>query len=273
MRRPPVVNLAAYKFVTLTDLPAWRERLLSTCLGLELMGTVLLSTEGINLCVAGSESAIEKLRSTLEAETEFSDLMAKFSYSQNQPFNRMLVKVKREIIAFDVPGIDPRRQTAPRLSPKTLKDWLDEGRPIHLLDTRNDYEVELGTFRGAIALDLDHFKEFPDAAKNLGEEVRNGPIVAFCTGGIRCEKAAPFLSSIGCKEVYQLDGGILKYFEECGGAHYEGDCFVFDHRVSLDASLKETDAQLCFSCQAVLSAEDLASPEYVLGESCPKCSS
>ena len=152
----------------------------------------------------------------------------KESPSAEQPFNRMLVKIKKEIIAFGVAGIDPASRPTPKLSARELKQWLDEGRPVTLLDIRNDYEVRMGTFRGARRAGIDHFREFPAAVQQLPAELKQQPVVMFCTGGIRCEKAGPFMEQAGFQNVHQLDGGILKYFEECGGAHYDGECFVFE---------------------------------------------
>ena len=183
----------------------------------------------------------------------------------------MNVRLKREIIAFGVDGVDPRCGTSPKISPQELKQWLDEGRPLTLLDTRNRYEVELGKFVGAIDLQIDDFRSFPAATDRLPNEARSAPVVMYCTGGIRCEKAGPLLEQHGFDEVYQLDGGILRYFEECGGEHWQGECFVFDHRVALDAELQETDTALCFACQALLSVDEQQSPRYIPGESCPHC--
>lgn len=266
-----VVNIAAYKFVTLDDLETRRAALRERCRALSLKGTILLSVEGINLFVAGAREAIDSLLEELRAQTEFADLEVKESLSDRQPFNRMLVRVKKEIIAFGVDGIDPRRETSRRLSAKELKSWLDEGRPVTLLDTRNDYEFQIGTFENAVPIGLDEFRRFPEAVERLPKEMRGRPVVTFCTGGIRCEKAAPFLEKAGFADVYQLDGGILKYFEECGGEHYRGDCFVFDQRVALDPDLNESDTVQCYVCQNVLSKADSASPKYVPGKSCPRC--
>lgn len=266
-----VVNIAAYKFVTLGELETRRAALRVRCRALSLKGTILLSVEGINMFLAGAREAIDALLCDLRGQVEFADLDVKESLSDRQPFNRMLVRVKKEIIAFGVDGIDPRRETSRHLSAKELKAWLDEGRPVTLLDTRNDYEVEIGTFENAVRIGLDEFRHFPKATKSLPAEMKDRPVVTFCTGGIRCEKAAPFLEKAGFTDVYQLDGGILKYFEECGGEHYRGDCFVFDQRVALNPQLLETDATLCYACQAVLTRDDWASPQYVVGKSCPKC--
>lgn len=267
----PVLNVASYKFVELDDLESRRRLLRRRCHELDLRGTILLAPEGINLFVAGERRGIEGLIEFLESDPVMGPLETKESITEYQPFTRMLVKIKREIIAFGVEGISPARYTSKRIAPVELKQWLDEGRSVTLLDTRNDYEVDLGTFEGAVHLSIDHFRDFPRAAESLPDEIRTQPVVTFCTGGIRCEKAAPALERMGFRDVYQLDGGILKYFEQVGGAHYRGDCFVFDQRVAVDAALRETDAAQCYACQAILSVEDQQSPHYVKGESCPRC--
>ncbi len=216
-------------------------------------------------------AAGDELLDYLRTVPGLADLAPKISESDHQPFNRMLVKIKKEIIAFGVSGIDPGCRPAPRISARELKEWLDQGRSVTLLDARNAYEIKLGTFRGAHALDLNHFREFPMAAASLPHHLKDEPIVTFCTGGIRCEKAAPFLQSAGFAQVFQLDGGILRYFEECGGEHFEGDCFVFDKRVAVDASLRETGAALCFVCQTPLTTIEQEDPRYVISVSCPNC--
>ncbi|HTD66741.1 MAG TPA: RluA family pseudouridine synthase [Candidatus Limnocylindria bacterium] len=266
-----IVNIAAYKFVPLADIGPLRGRLLKLCKAWQLRGTILLSGEGINLFVAGAADNIELLLAELRSWPGLADLQPKVSETEHQPFNRMLVRIKKEIIAFGVEGIEPGHRTSPKLPAKKLKQWLDEGRPVTLLDTRNDYEVKLGTFRNAQAIGIDHFREFSDAVRKLSPEMKEQPIVMFCTGGIRCEKAGPFMEREGFRNVFQLDGGILKYFEECGGAHYDGECFVFDQRVGVDPSLRETDSTLCFVCLAPLSKAEQADVRYVAGKSCPHC--
>ncbi len=266
-----IVNIAAYKFATLTELPPLRSRLLTLCRGWQLKGTILLSGEGINLFVAGREREINCLLAELRAVPGLGDLTPKISRTDHQPFRRMLVRLKQEIIAFGVAGIDPARHTSPKLSPQELKQWLDEGRAVTLLDTRNDYEVKLGTFKNARPIGIDHFRDFPSAVRKLTPELKAQPIVMFCTGGIRCEKAGPFMEQEGFTNIFQLDGGILKYFEECGGAHYEGECFVFDQRVGLDPELHETESEQCFQCQTPLTAADQADSRYLPGQSCPYC--
>ncbi len=268
-----VLNISTYKFAPLEadTLPPLRDRLRAVCADLGLRGTILLSPEGINLFVAGPNERVNALLAELRTVPGLADLAAKESYSAEQPFNRMLVKIKKEIIAFGVEGIDPSRRPAPKLAPRTLKQWLDEGRPVTLLDTRNDYEVRLGTFKGAVDPRIDHFREFPEAVRRLPSELKSQPVVMFCTGGIRCEKAGPFMVREGFEQVFQLEGGILKYFEECGGDHYVGECFVFDRRVGLNPELKETGSVLCWRCQMPLTLADQKDPRYVYEKSCPYC--
>jgi len=268
---PAVINFSAYKFAPLGDLKALRERLTEVCREWGLRGTILLSTEGINLFVAGPAAEMDQLLALLRDVPGLETLEPKVSESHQQPFTRMLVKIKKEIIAFGVASIDPARDPAPRLSARELKRWLDEGRPVTLLDTRNDFEVTLGTFRNAVPIGIQHFREFPAAVAKLSPAEQPHPIVTFCTGGIRCEKAAPLLIQQGFQQVFQLDGGILKYFEECGNEHFQGECFVFDKRVGLAADLDESGHGLCFVCQSLLTPEELADPLTVQGVSCPRC--
>jgi UPF0176 protein len=264
-------NISGYLFADLTELKHWRAHLLDQCKAHQLKGTILLSTEGINLFLAGLREDIDLLISEVQKIPGLEKFRAKFSESDHQPFNRMLVRIKKEIISFGVDAVKPAHYTSRHLPAATLKQWLDEGRPITLLDTRNDYEVKLGTFRNALPIKIDHFRQFPDAVRQLPEEMKKQPIVTFCTGGIRCEKAAPFMEMEGFENIYQLDGGILKYFEEVGGDHYDGECFVFDHRVGLDPSLRETPSAVCFRCQAPLDEDDQLDSRFVEGESCPYC--
>jgi RluA family pseudouridine synthase len=268
---PAVTNISCYRFARMDGLKSLRDELISFCKQRTLKGTILLAPEGINLFVAGSAEGIEELLGVLRALPGLEDLAPKYSLSDEQPFSRMLVRLKKEIIAFGVEGIDPAAYTSPRIEARTLKQWLDEGKPVILYDTRNDYEVKLGTFRNAIPAGIDHFRHFPEAVAALPEEMKDAPVVTFCTGGIRCEKAAPFMERAGFREVYQLEGGILKYFEEVGGDHYDGECFVFDQRVGVDPALRETGSAVCFVCQAPLTAEEQEDPRHVPEVSCPHC--
>ena len=266
-----ILNLSCYKFTPLDDLEAHRQVVAAACREQEVKGTVLLAPEGINFFLAGTRPQLDAVLAVLRRLPGMEDLAPKESASVARPFRRMLVKVKKEIIAFGVPGVDPARAPAPKLKPRELKRWLDEGRPVVLLDTRNIYEVRMGTFRGALAPPIWNFRDFPRAAAALPAELKDRPVVMFCTGGIRCEKAGPYLQRLGYRDVHQLEGGILKYFEEVGGAHYEGECFVFDERVGVDPGLRPTRSVFCFNCQMPLSLAEQADPRYVFERSCPHC--
>ncbi|HEY4245660.1 MAG TPA: rhodanese-like domain-containing protein [Lacunisphaera sp.] len=270
---PSFINFSAYKFTPFEaeELPVLKERLLVFTKRRALRGTILLSTEGINFFIAGPRAAMDELLAELRTVRGLAELQPKESESDEQPFNRMLVKIKKEIIAFGVEGIDPSRRPSAKLAARQLKQWLDEGRPVTLLDTRNDYEVRMGTFQGAVPAGIDHFRDFPASIAKLPAALKEQPVVMFCTGGIRCEKAGPFMEKVGFKNVFQLDGGILKYFEECGGAHYDGECFVFDRRVGVDPALQKTNSVLCFNCQMPLTEAEQRHPHYVADISCPHC--
>jgi len=266
-----VLNLSCYKFTPLERLAEMRQELQHACRQLQIRGTILLSPEGINFFVAGPPDTIRQLVAQLRSYPGLSDIQPKESYSDHQPFSRMLVRLKKEIIAFGVEGIDPAAYTSRKLPARTLKAWLDNGRPVTLLDVRNNYEIEVGTFDQALPINIDHFRDFPAAAERLPPQTKDQPIVMFCTGGIRCEKAGPMMERLGFREIYQLDGGILKYFEEVGGEHWHGECFVFDKRVSLDPQLAETATTQCYACQHPLTPADQASAHYIAGRQCPYC--
>lgn len=236
------INLAGYRFVRLDRLPELKAGLKECCGSLSLKGTILLSPEGINVFVAGSEPAVSRFETFVRADSCLAGLRFKKSVSSYPPFKRMLVKIKKEIITLRVPGLDPAVQRAPGVMPAELKRWLDEGRQVVLLDTRNAFEVATGTFRDAVHLNLKSFGDFPRAADRLDDSLKGKTIVAFCTGGIRCEKAAPVLIQKGFRSVFQLEGGILQYFEDCGDAHFKGRCFVFDQRSALDGNLNPEPA-------------------------------
>ena len=237
-----VLNISAYKFVPLPDALALRERLLATALDLSLKGTILLAEEGINLFLAGPVSDVRGFITQLHQDARFFDISPKESWSETQPFKKMLVKVKGEIIRMNYPTIRPAEGRAPAVTPATVKRWLDQGhddtgRPVVTLDTRNDFEVDAGTFNGAIDWRITKFTEFPQALLDHKAELQDKTVVSFCTGGIRCEKAAILMREVGLEHVYQIEGGILKYFEETDGAHYTGSCFVFDERRAVAADL------------------------------------
>lgn len=240
-----MLNISAYRFVELPDAAALREPIRERAAAAGLKGTVLLAGEGINLFLAGEAGAVRGFVAWLEQDPRFAALAPKESWSDGVPFGRLLVKVKREIIRMNHPAIRPQAGRAPAVDAKTLARWLDagcddDGRPVVTLDTRNAFEVDHGRFAGAIDWCLAKFSDFPAAALAHREQLQGKTVVSYCTGGIRCEKAAIFLREAGVDRVLQLDGGILRYFEEAGGRHFEGGCFVFDERERLDAALQPT---------------------------------
>lgn len=241
-----ILNVAAYRFVTIDDVPTLRAALLARATELGIRGTILLATEGINVSLAARAEPMRTFVDELRADPRFAGLELKESWSVAQPFRRMLVRERREIIRMDVPTIRPDAERddgrAPSIDPRTLKRWLDDGhdddgRPVVLLDTRNTYEVDEGTFTGAVDWRIERFTEFPAAFAANREALAGSTVVSFCTGGIRCEKAAMLMQRSGLTDVVQLDGGILRYFEEVGSAHFHGTCFVFDDRRALDPAL------------------------------------
>jgi UPF0176 protein len=237
-----VLNVSGYLFTDVRDPHTLRDLLLATARDLGLKGTILLAPEGINLVLAGAAAQVDALLDTIRAQPGLAALDVKRSWSQAQPFRKLLVKVKREIIRMDHPTIRPADQRAPAVDAPTLRRWLDqghddEGRPVVMLDTRNAFEVDHGSFDGAIDWRLRKFSDFPQALREHQQELAGKTVVSYCTGGIRCEKAALVMQQAGLDHVYQLEGGILRYFEEAGSAHYHGACFVFDEREALDPQL------------------------------------
>lgn len=237
-----ILNIAAYKFVTLADRHELRERLLARTQALDLKGTILLAEEGINLFLAGADESVREFIADLHADPRFADLEVKESRSQQQPFKRMLVKLKREIIRMNHPTIRPEAARAPAVDAETLARWLeagrdDAGREVVMLDTRNGFEIDAGAFDGAIDWRLTKFSDFPAALQAHKADLAGKTVVSYCTGGIRCEKAAIYMHEAGLPHTLQLDGGILKYFETVGGRHWHGECFVFDERETLDPGL------------------------------------
>ena len=237
-----ILNIAAYRFVTLNDAADWRESIRSQGQALQLKGTVLLASEGINLVLAGTEAAVREFMAWLRHDLRFAGLEFKESGSASVPFKRWNVKLKAEIIRMNHPAIQPLTQRAPAVDAVTLSRWLaaghdDAGRPVVTLDTRNAFEVDRGRFRGAIDFRTARFSEFPQTLLAHREALAGKTVVSYCTGGIRCEKAALFMREAGLEHVFQLDGGILKYFEETGGVHFDGRCFVFDEREALGPDL------------------------------------
>ena len=271
MNENSVVNIAGYKFEPLenpVDLVRMYQR---KCDELELKGTMLISKNGINFSLAGTQQATDTIVAFLEEDNRFINIPLKVTYSETQPFRRMKVRLKKEIISLGRKDINPRELTGERISPQDLKNLLDNKEDVLVLDTRNEYETRVGKFENAIDLNLDTFRDFPKAIESLPEEYKDKQIVMYCTGGIRCEKASAVMMKAGFADVKQLEGGVLDYFKETGGAYWEGDCFVFDERVALDTELNETDYIYCYICREPLSAEEKASPDFKINEYCPYC--
>ena len=237
-----VVNIAAYRFVALNDLPALRERVRERAEDLALKGTVLLAPEGINLFLAGTGVATDAFMAWLREDARFAGMEAKESHSDTVPFGRLRVRLKREIITLRMPALRPAQGRAPGVDARTLKRWLDQGRDdagreVVMLDTRNDYETAAGSFTRAVDYHIARFTDFPAALADDRARYAGKTVVPYCTGGIRCEKAALYMQELGIEHVHQLEGGILKYLELTDGAHWQGDCFVFDERGAVGADL------------------------------------
>lgn len=267
-----IVVAALYKFVTLPDYREKREPLLQRCLDLGVRGTLLLAEEGINGTVAGSRDAIDSLLSELRSDPRLVDLVHKESYDEAQPFYRMKVKLKKEIVTMGIEGIDPNHVVGTYVKPR---DWnaLISDPEVLLIDTRNDYEVEIGTFKGAVDPKTATFREFPEYVREHYDPEKHKKVAMFCTGGIRCEKASAFMKQEGFDEVYHLEGGILKYLEEVDAQSslWEGECFVFDNRVSVKQGLEVGSYALCHGCRHPISDEDRQHPQFEEGVSCPSC--
>jgi UPF0176 protein len=239
---PSILNISAYRFVGLSDAAAWRASIHSQAAARGLKGTILIASEGINLFMAGQEARVREFLAWLTAQEVFAPLPIKESWSEAVPFRKLLVKVKREIIRMNHATIRPQDERAPSVDAATLARWLaagvdDAGREVVTLDTRNAFEVDQGRFRGALDWRLARFSDFPQALQARRGELEGKTVVSYCTGGIRCEKAALLMRDLGLPHVLQLDGGILRYFEEAGGRHFEGHCFVFDQREALSDTL------------------------------------
>ena len=271
MNENSVVNIAGYKFEPLENPVDLVRMYQQKCDELKLKGTMLISKNGINFSLAGTQQATDTIIAFLEEDNRFINIPLKVTYSETQPFRRMKVRLKKEIISLGRKDINPRELTGERISPQDLKNLLDNKEDVLVLDTRNEYETRVGKFENAIDLNLDTFRDFPKAIESLPEEYKDKQIVMYCTGGIRCEKASAVMLKAGFADVKQLEGGVLDYFKETGGAYWEGDCFVFDERVALDTELNETDYIYCYICREPLSAEEKASPDFKINEYCPYC--
>jgi UPF0176 protein len=234
----PILNIASYRFVAIDDPQATAQWIGDLAQPLDLKGSILTSPEGINLFLAAPSEAVEQFLRDLQTDQRFTGLHCKHSYSQHVPFRKLKIRVEKEIITFGMPC----PPVAPAVDAPTLKRWLDQGaddngRLVVMLDTRNAEEVAMGTFKGALNPHIRKFTDFPDAVQELRDQLQDKTVVAFCTGGVRCEKAVPWMHAQGLTNTYQLQDGILGYFESQGGAHYHGTCFVFDERVALKPDL------------------------------------
>lgn len=266
------VVCALYKFVALEDYKAIRQPLLEAMESNGIKGTLLLASEGINGTVSGSQEGIDALLAWLNSDDRFNPISFKLSYHDNQPFYRTKVKLKKEIVTMGVEGIDPRKTVGTYVKPK---DWnaLISDPDVLLIDTRNDYEIEIGTFEHAVNPNTKTFREFPEYVKNNLDPKKNKKVAMFCTGGIRCEKSTAYLKEQGFEEVYHLEGGILQYLEDVPKEDtlWKGDCFVFDNRVAVNHDLEKSEYDQCYACRLPITDEDKASDKYEQGVSCPQC--
>ena len=265
------LNVAGYKFEPLENLDSLIPEFQNKCDQLGLKGSVYLSPNGINFSIAGTEKNIDTYIEFMEEDSRFRDIPLKKTFSETQPFRRMKVRLKKEIISLGRDDINPRELTGDYISPRELFEMYETKEDVIVLDTRNEYETRVGLFENAVDLQLDTFRDFPSAIETLPEEYKDKKIVMYCTGGIRCEKASAVMMKAGFSDVKQLEGGVLDYFKETGGAYWNGDCFVFDERVALDKELKETEYIYCYICREPLSAEEKASPDFKINEYCPYC--
>lgn len=263
---------ALYRFCRLEAFEELRAPLAAFCCSHGIKGTLLLAREGINGTVAGSDEAIAELIGWLEAVPEFTGLEVKYSHAAEMPFHRMKVRLKREIVTMGVEGIDPLEGTGAYVA---AQDWnaLIADPDTIIVDTRNDYEVAIGTFRGAVDPKTSSFREFPQWVEEHRDELQGRKVAMFCTGGIRCEKATAYVKSLGIEDVFHLKGGILKYLEDVPAEDslWEGECFVFDERVAVSHGLEQGETILCRACRHPLTPEERASPQFSEGVSCPHC--
>ncbi|REL35287.1 rhodanese-related sulfurtransferase [Thalassotalea euphylliae] len=266
------VVCAMYKFVALEDFEVIRPKLLKTMEDNQVCGTLLLAKEGINGTVAGSRESIDALLTWLKSDERLADISYKESFTEEKPFKRTKVKLKKEIVTMGVEGIDPRHVVGTYVKPK---DWnaLISDPEVFVVDTRNDYEVQIGTFENAVDPDTKTFREFPAWAKENMDPTKHKKVAMFCTGGIRCEKSTAYMKEQGFEEVYHLEGGILQYLEDVPAEEtmWQGECFVFDDRVTVDHSLEAGKYDQCHACRMPILAEDKEKPEYEKGVSCHHC--
>jgi len=274
--QPTYLTTAMYHFVTLPQFEKLREPLLNFCVSQSIKGTLLLADEGINGTVAGSEKSILELLKYLKDdpifEGNFKNLTHKESWSDKHPFYRMKVKLKKEIVTLGVPGVSPTKVVGKYVKPQDWNKIISDPEVV-LIDTRNDYEYAIGSFKKAINPKTNTFREFPEYVKTHFDPKKHKKVAMFCTGGIRCEKASSYMMSEGFDEVYHLEGGILKYLEEVSPENslWQGECFVFDQRVAIKHGLEVGEYDQCYACRYPLSADDMKNDKYTPGISCPHC--
>ena len=271
VNKKSVKNIAGYKFEHIKNAVDLISVYQKKCEELGLKGTMLISKNGINFSLAGTQQATEAIITFLEEDNRFLNIPLKVTYSETQPFRRMKVRLKKEIISLGRDDIDPRELTGEYVTPQELLSMYENNEDVVVLDTRNEYETRVGSFENAVDLQLDTFRDFPKSIEQLPEEFKEKQIVMYCTGGIRCEKASAVMLKAGFTDVKQLEGGVLDYFKETGGKYWNGDCFVFDERVALDTDLNETEYIYCYICREPLSAEEKASTDFKINEYCPYC--
>ena len=272
MEADPVVIVAFYKFVPLPDFEQRRIPLCNLCERSGVKGTVLLAHEGINATISGPQMGIDAVLNSLQSDPVIGPLKVKYSKATELPFYRMKVRLKKEIVRLGRPDINPGDQVGEYVRPEDWNDLISDP-DVTLIDTRNDYEVEIGTFKGAQNPETKSFRDFPEYVDKELAEKKDKPIAMFCTGGIRCEKSTSLLLKKGFKKVYHLDGGILNYLEKVDASEslWEGDCFVFDNRVTVDHNLEPGEYDMCHACRHAISEVDKESEHYVEGVSCPYC--
>ncbi len=267
-----IVVAALYKFVRLSGFEQLQQPLLDLMHANDVRGTLLLANEGINGTVSGPRAGVDTVLDWLKSDERLATLEHKESFHDEHPFLRTKVKLKKEIVTMGVEGIDPTRTVGTYLSPQEWNEIIADPDTV-LIDTRNDYEVEVGTFKGAINPETRTYREFPEYVKQTLDPQKHKKVAMFCTGGIRCEKSTAYLKEQGFDEVYHLKGGILKYLEEMPkeDSLWEGECFVFDERVTVDHDLNPGEFDQCHACRRPISDEDKRSAQFQLGVSCPKC--
>ena len=263
------LNVNGYAFFEVANPENLKESLLELATSYQVLGSILIATEGVNLSLAGAENEVESFCKRLHEICEIEPIAYKLSWTEKPPFKRFWIKVKKEIVTMGFPEL-ALKESAPYVKPNELREWFKENKELFILDTRKEFEFQMGHFKGAKSLDSKFFRDFPERLKELNLK-KDATIVTYCTGGIRCEKAAPYLRGLGYENVFQLEGGILRYFEECGGEFWEGQCFVFDHRAAIDPELNVVESIACRSCGEVFNREFLSDSDCGLNMQCIKC--